>query len=328
MEHRAFVQDSCRSQGVSHDDRKASGTSTDGSDSNGMEPFDLTPRGKPSRQVDIKTTAAYNEAAVGTLESSEASLSTELPAPVLGRRVSAGTANEHTERPPPKGLADEVRRPTCENVIMQTRLAFAASGATSATDGALPCMVGHRQACLLVLPILLDRALLSKRAAAWPAMAQWFGGCSAASLRGDITQAPGARSVSEPPRACACCSFAGDRLAEGAGGRFVQPVAAMVEHIIGAPYDVFQWGPPKPPCDQARLQVWRCAACRMAWSGGDGATSVAAAGRLLGPSSHSAAAAVGAETLPSSAVHLGPIVIDGQPLGFTSGPLPAVAAWV
>lgn len=65
-------------------------------------------------------------------------------------------------------------------------------------------------------------------------------------------------------------------------GRFVQPVAAMVEHIIGAPYDVFQWGPPKPPCDQARLQVWRCAACRMAWSGGDGATSVAAAGRLLG----------------------------------------------
>lgn len=38
----------------------------------------------------------------------------------------------------------------------------------------------------------------------------------------------------------------------------VQPVVAMVEHIIGAPYDVYQWGPPVPPCNDSRLKVRHC----------------------------------------------------------------------
>ena len=112
-EHRSFVQDSCHSQVVPRADQKASAASTDGSDPNCKQPLDLTPRGKPSRQANLKPAAAPNEAAVVALERSEASLSTELPAPVLGRSASADTANEQTERPLPKSLADEVRLHYC-----------------------------------------------------------------------------------------------------------------------------------------------------------------------------------------------------------------------
>ena len=100
----------------------------------------------------------------------------------------------------------------------------------------------------------------------------------------------GACSVKVPATACPCCSPAGERLKWSS--RPVQPVAVMVEHIIGAPYDVFKWGPPKPPCDEARLKVrCRVACCRTPGSGGGSSSSRAAAGTLLGVDGTKAAAA-------------------------------------